>query len=861
MPKRQILINYAPGDECRVAVTEDGRLEDLHSERANAVSHVGNIYVGKVVNVESGIQAAFIDFGLEHNGFLHISDLHPQYFPGEDEETTESVGKKIPRRERPPIQRALKRGQEIVVQVIKEGVGTKGPTVTSYLSIPGRFLVMMPGMDRVGVSRKIEDDEQRRAMRDILDQLDLPDGFGFILRTAGMNQTKTELKRDLAYLNRLWRDMEQRRKKGKGPRLLYAESDLLLRSLRDILTPDISEIVIDHESALRRASRFLKIFAPRSAPELLHYNQPAPIFHAFGIEDQIQAMHARRVPLPSGGSLVIDEAEALVAIDVNSGKTRGSGDAESTAFKTNKEAVDEICRQLKLRDLGGIVILDLIDMRSRTNRRDIETRLRDNLKKDAARSKALPISQFGMIELTRQRMRGSHRNVHFAPCPDCEGRGFVQRPDSVASDAVRSLGALLAHERVRSVELVVSPRVAGELLSSRRRSLNRLETTTGKSVRVRVSETIPVDRVTMYAYDDRGADVEIDRLPRLAETPTAVVWDNAVGADSIVDSFEDEQREMDRAEAEPDAEEEIIDEPAPILDLAEGIGSGDEAGGSKKKRRRRRRRGKKQPDADNAALTTDSAADNASIVSDHDDEDEDDAPTGGSDAHADSGAPAESEANGKKKRRRRRRRRGRKQDGEFKSAESSDIAAHDDDATADPERLDTRRKPKSDSVAEPTPATLNGQAGTPAPASRLGSRGDSWDLDPAEVAPPPKRRASDKPSTDLIDDARPMPGMSAPKQPAKAKPEKPAPVRAAESAPTEAKPSPAPKPARARKAKAGMVADDPNISEPASKKPAAAKKSTRKKAPAPAKKPSAPRKSRSKKTASKPAVEPAAATE
>lgn len=847
MPKRQILINYTPGDECRVAVAEEGRLEDLHSERANAVSHVGNIYVGKVVNVEAGIQAAFIDFGLEHNGFLHISDLHPQYFPGEDEDTTEAVGKKIPRRERPPIQRALKRGQEIVVQVIKEGVGTKGPTVTSYLSIPGRFLVMMPGMDRVGVSRKIEDDEQRRAMREILDQLDLPDGFGFILRTAGMNQTKTELKRDLAYLNRLWRDMEQRRKQGKGPRLLYAESDLLLRSLRDILTPDISEIVIDHEAALRRASRFLKIFAPRSAPKLLHYNQPAPIFHAFGIEEQIQAMHARRVPLPSGGSLVIDEAEALVAIDVNSGKTRGSGDAESTAFKTNKEAVDEICRQLKLRDLGGIVVLDLIDMRSRANRRDIEHRLRDNLKKDAARSKALPISQFGMIELTRQRMRGSHRNVHFAPCPDCEGRGFVQRPDSVASDAVRSLGALLAHEHVRSVELVVSPRVAGELLSSRRRSLNRLETMTGKSVRVRVSETIPVDRVTMYAYDDRGADVEIDRLPKLAETPAPTPWATPADADSIVDAYEDERREMDLAEAEPDAEEAIIDEPAPILDLAEGIESKDSETG-RKKRRRRRRRGRK-PETD-AASPPDDSADITSAAAAETDGTESEAEAGGaaeaaeSDSHA-SSAPAEGESAGRKKRRRRRRRRGRKPDAEAAANESTD----------------------ADTVTPAAPAapSLNGQAAAAAPASRLGSRGDSWDLDPAEIAPPPKRKSTNKPSADLNGEAPTQLDAPAAKQPANSTPDVPAPARAAEPAPAEAKPKPAVKPARTRKSKAAMVADDPNISDAEPKKPAAAKKSTRKKAPAAAKKPSAPRKSRAKKASSKasskPAPEPAAATE
>ena len=298
--------------------------------------------MGKVVNVEQAIQAAFIDFGLEHNGFLHTSDVHPQYFPGEDNEKTERVGRKTPRRERPPIQDCFRRGDEVAVQVLKEGVGTKGPTVTSYLSIPGRFLVMMPQMDKVGVSRKVEDEDTRRKMREILDQLDLPEGFGFILRTAGMERSKAELKRDLAYLMRLWKDMERRWKSGDKPRLLYSESDLLVRALRDLLTTDIDEVVVDNQAALTRAARFLKIVAPRTSTRLVHYTGKSPVFHVMGIEPQIQMIHAREVPLESGGRLVIDEAEALVAIDVNSGKSREARDSETNAYQTNCEAVDEI---------------------------------------------------------------------------------------------------------------------------------------------------------------------------------------------------------------------------------------------------------------------------------------------------------------------------------------------------------------------------------------------------------------------------------------------------------------------------------------------------------------------------------------
>lgn len=524
MGETRMLINYVPGEECRVAIVTDGLLEELQSERANAVTIVGNIYVGKVVNVEPSIQAAFVDFGTGSNGFLHISDVHPQYFPGEDEETTERIGHKTPRRERPPIQSCLKRGQEVLVQVLKEGISTKGPTLTSYLSIPGKYLVMLPQMDRVGVSRKVEDDESRRAMREILDQLELPEGFGFIVRTAGMDRGKMELKRDLAYLQRLWKDIEVRLTAGNQPRLLYAESDLLMRALRDTWTSEINEIVIDNEAALHRAARFMKIVAPRCTTKLLHYDRLTPMFSAYGIEEQIARIHAREVPLPSGGSLIIDEAEAMVAIDVNSGKMRDNRDAETTAYKTNVEAVDEICRQLKLRDVGGLIMCDLIDMVSRKNRKDIENRFKDRLKRDRAATKPLPISEFGIVEMTRQRQRGSFRSLHFTKCPLCIGRGLLRKPESLAGDAIRELGVVLDHENVAKIELVVSPRVAGELLSSRRQALWRVERVFNKHVDVRVSEDIPVDAFRIYAYSPDGADIDVESLPRMKVPKKLTEW-------------------------------------------------------------------------------------------------------------------------------------------------------------------------------------------------------------------------------------------------------------------------------------------------------------------------------------------------
>ncbi len=598
-----MIINYVPGEECRLAIVCDGMLEEFHAERTYAVSRVNNIYVGKVTNVEAGIQAAFVDFGLEDNGFLHISDLHPRYFVEDD--ATERVGKKTPRRERPPIQHCLKRGQEIIVQVLKEGVGTKGPTLTSYLSIPGRYLVMMPQMDKVGVSRKVEDEEDRTKMRDILNELDLPEGFGFILRTAGFDRTKTDLKRDLAYLMRLWKDMEASRKKaGKRTRLLYTESDLLVRALRDLVTNDISRIIVDDEGALARAAQFMKIVAPRSSVKVMRYTGRRPIFHAFGIEQQLALSHAREVPLPSGGRLVIDETEAIIAIDVNSGKSRSARDAETNAYKTNVEAVEAICRQLRLRDIGGIVINDLIDMRQSKNRKSIESLFRDRLKRDRAKSSIAPISPFGILEMTRQRMRGSLRSQHYTDCPTCHGKGLVQRPNSVSSDALREVAVLLEHEKVERVELVVSWRIAGELLSNRRSSLNRLERANSKQVQVRVSETLGIDRFSIYAYDANGSDVDPSRLPKpkSPESQLEVVESAAVPDGWAVDPIESPANLDDDAPPAPEGptlhpiEMEVGEERASDTENGEGT--------SKKKRRRRRRRSKKPGEGEAGTETT-----------------------------------------------------------------------------------------------------------------------------------------------------------------------------------------------------------------------------------------------------------------
>lgn len=512
-----MIVNDDPGVETRIAILENGRLEELYTERTNAATGVGNIYKGRVTNVESSIQAAFIEYGGTQSGFLHVTDLHPKYFPGK--ETSERVGKKIAKHNRPPIQKCLKRGDEVLVQVLKEGIGTKGPTLTSYLSIPGRLAVMMPYMDKVGVSRKIEDEDERREMRKILDSINLPEGFGFILRTAGMGKNKTDIKRDIAYLIRLWKMIEKRIKTIGAPCQLYNESDLLVRTIRDVLRPSISAIIVDSESSHKRITSFLKIAAPRASRKIILYREPSPIFHAFNIEQQIDEVHSREVHLPSGGRLVIDQTEALVAIDVNSGKSRDAKNSESNAVNTNLEAADEICRQLRLRDLGGIVVNDLIDMGKSANRKKVEQQFQQNLERDRARSTLLPISRFGLLAMTRQRIRPSLLDSHYVGCTHCDSRGLVKTPEEVAADATRHCGWLLQHDLIKRIELTCSPAVGTHLLSSRRAELDGYEKLSNKRISVRISEEIATDRVSYYAYDERGSDIDLESLP-VSKSPT-----------------------------------------------------------------------------------------------------------------------------------------------------------------------------------------------------------------------------------------------------------------------------------------------------------------------------------------------------
>src|SRR5438067_469310 len=509
---KEMLINVSEGEECRIALVEDGKLEELYMERPSSTSHVGNIYRGRVTNGEASIQAAFVDFGLGRNGFLHIPDLRPTYFGKKDEDIQESVGRKMARRDRPPIQRCLRRGDEIIVQIIKEGIGTKGPTLSTYLSIPGRILVMMPGMGKMGVSKKIEDEEERKRLRTILDSLKPPKGVGFIIRTAGIGKTKIEIQRDLTYLSRLWTQIEKKRTSGSGPMELYTEGDLVTRTVRDVFTSDVDKLIVDSPDVAKRVKDVIKIAMPRTRNKVELYEEPIPLFHRAGIEREIEQMYSRHVPLPSGGSLVIDSTEAIVAIDVNSGKFRDHSDAETTAFKTDMEAADEIPRQLRLRDLGGVIICDFIDLRFERHRRELEKRLHDNLRNDRAKTKVLRMSQFGIIEMTRQRMRPSLKRSIYFDCPHCKGAGLVKTPESMSLDVMRRLAISANDLKVARIELSVCPDVAFYLLNKKRIQLAKLESNAKKRILVRQDPTLGLDETKLELYDARDGLVFLDEL-------------------------------------------------------------------------------------------------------------------------------------------------------------------------------------------------------------------------------------------------------------------------------------------------------------------------------------------------------------
>ncbi len=529
--KKEMLINSSQDEECRIAIVEDGRLEELYVERASQENWVGNIYKGKVVNLEPSIQAVFVDFGVGRNGFLHISDVEPRYFRQggydpeelmqqerqqyrEQQQRHGRNGRRRPPshgrpRIKPPIQEIFHRGDEVLVQVIKEGIGTKGPTLSTYISIPGRYLVLMPALGRVGVSRKIEDEDERRRLKEILHDLNPPKGLGFIVRTAGAGRSRKELSRDLAYLLRLWKVIVKRVQNEDAPVDIYEESDMIIRTIRDIVTTDIDAIHVDRKSAYERAKEFLKLVMPRQVSKLQMYKGKDPLFHRFKLEDEINLINSREVPLPDGGSIVIDQTEALVAIDVNSGNFRVDDSAEETAFRLNLAAAKEISRQLRLRDLGGVIVNDFIDMRRERHRRGLEKALREATKRDRARTKILRTSPFGLIEMTRQRVRPSLKRAAYDDCPCCSGRGVVKTAESMSLDVIRVLLLAAQHPKCTKVSVRVNDSVASFLNNQKRKELSELEDEGKMEIRILGSENVYPEHLEMEGRDQNGNRIRL----------------------------------------------------------------------------------------------------------------------------------------------------------------------------------------------------------------------------------------------------------------------------------------------------------------------------------------------------------------
>jgi ribonuclease E len=508
--KNVILVNAADREETRVGVVVDGQLVDflMHVKRHEML--VNDIYRGKVVNLEPAIGAAFVDFGQGRNGFLHTSDVLSAY--GEEDwsldkllttkidpdewdeksgqpevgtelgDTEHATGSGEPAREerepqqrrkphhggngrhrarpRLPITDLLEKGQSVVVQVTKDAIGDKGPTLTTYISIPGRYLVLMPSMARTGVSRKIEDDKERRRLKRILESLEIPAGMGVIVRTAGVGCTRAEIQRDLDYLLLLWNDFGKRLNLGRGPVALYEESDVAIRTIRDLFNDHTEAVIVDDERVYQRVRDFVTKLMPEKLDLIRLHAGPKPLFHTHNIEQDFERIFARRIDLPSGGSIVFDQAEALVAIDVNSGKTRTDGfDFEQVALRTNLDAVAEIARQIRLRDLGGIIVCDFIDMQRGSARRQVERGLRDALASDRARSKLGRISQFGLLELTRQRLGPGLSKMLFHNCPRCRGSGKLRTVESRVGAILRRLGSALTLKGFSKVEVRAAPDV------------------------------------------------------------------------------------------------------------------------------------------------------------------------------------------------------------------------------------------------------------------------------------------------------------------------------------------------------------------------------------------------------------------
>ena len=511
---KKMLINATQPEELRVALVDGQRLYDLDIENRTRIQKKSNVYKGKITRVEPSLEAAFVDFGADRHGFLPLKEISREYFY---RKAPDGSG-------RTRIKDVVKEGTEIVIQVDKEERGNKGAALTSFISLAGRYMVLMPNNPRAGgISRRIEGDD-RSELREALSGLEIPDGMGVIIRTAGVGHSTEELQWDLNYLLQVWEAITNADKESKAPTLLYQESNVIVRAVRDYLRDDVDQVLIDSPEAYKQASDFVSLVMPQYSNRIKKYEDNIPLFNRFQIEGQIETAFQREVRLPSGGSIVIDPTEALVSIDINSARATKGSDIEDTALRTNLEAADEVARQLRLRDMGGLIVIDFIDMLASRNQRAVENRMRDALAIDRARVQVGRISRFGLLEMSRQRLRPSLGETSAIVCPRCTGQGTIRDTKSLALSILRLLEEEATKERSAEVRAIVPVDVAAYLLNEKRSALGEVEEVSGSRVlvipnpnletphfelqRLRDDEVIEGDHETSYKVELAVPDTE-----------------------------------------------------------------------------------------------------------------------------------------------------------------------------------------------------------------------------------------------------------------------------------------------------------------------------------------------------------------
>ena len=495
--KQEILITL-DANEKQVAILEDGRLEEFYIERGIEARMFGNIYKGRVKTVVPGIGAAFVDLGTKKDGFLYVTDALKSPLDMETDYNETPEASRDPESRYRRIEDVLKVGQEVIVQVVKEPIRTKGPRLTTHFSIPARYLVMMPGDEKVGVSRRIEDRLERDRIRKVLAEINhKPKGTGFIVRTAGEGKGAKEFQRDIRYLSNVWERIQKEIHRKKAPSLIHREADLVERVIRDYLTEETAAVVVDHPELYHRARRFCQVYLPGQHTELQLYRDRTPLFEKYNIEKEIERTFQKNVSLKSGGYLVIEQTEGLVAIDVNTGKFTSRRNLEETVYQTNLEAAWEVARQLRLRDVGGIIIIDFIDMERAEHRRNLFRTFKEAVKTDRAKTNLVQMSELGLVEMTRQRVRPSLESAVYETCPYCEGKGMVKSETTMAIQSIKEIRKAIGTAHSKILNVYVHPRVAERLLHQEKRALQGVERVSQSRVNIFAEPSLHLEDVNI----------------------------------------------------------------------------------------------------------------------------------------------------------------------------------------------------------------------------------------------------------------------------------------------------------------------------------------------------------------------------